>query len=88
MTENNTIYTSSGRCPKCGLPYMYIGDPINDITGVICTCSLHKDDVTYKFTPAPFPPVTRTEEYLERIAESLEVIARLLETGNAKIRTI
>ena len=34
-TANDTF---SNRCPKCGKPYYYIGDPIGDMSTMICQC--------------------------------------------------
>lgn len=28
----------SDRCPKCGKPYIYVGDPIGDIAQLVCVC--------------------------------------------------
>lgn len=32
----------AGNCPKCGKPYYYIGDPIGDVSQLICQCNNKK----------------------------------------------
>lgn len=46
---NNTYLTDtwniSSHCPKCGKPYIYVGDPIGNIEDYVCTCYIDKKTI-------------------------------------------
>lgn len=41
---SNSSYTGDIICPKCGKPYMYIGDPVDNLEDLICTCGRKKNN--------------------------------------------
>ena len=70
-------------CPKCGKPYMYIGDPIGDVSQLVCTCNQSVS------IPSVWPSVgdgttsgyvtINQPDHQKRIADALERIATALE---------
>ena len=45
--DAKSVYIGSSICPKCGKPYIYIGDPIDNIRDVVCVCD---GDYRFHFT--------------------------------------
>ena len=39
----NSSYTGGIICPRCGKPYTYTGDPVDNIEDLICTCGRKKN---------------------------------------------
>ena len=35
-------------CPKCGKPYIYVGDPVDNLSDLICQC-YREEPTTYSY---------------------------------------
>lgn len=68
-------WTVQATCQKCGKPYMYIGDPVGDISQLICTCNQGAS------VSSGWPSYSELVglDYRKRIADALERIAAALE---------
>ena len=84
MTTGTTnIWTIQAKCPKCGKPYYYVGDPVGDISQLVCTCNQSelRWNGWYPTTSGstaismPDPTQLRIADALERIATALEAMA-------------
>ena len=71
-TSSSATWTVNATCPKCGKPYMYIGDPVGDVSQLICTCNQNVS------VPSMWPSFTEPNQQ-KRIADALERIATALE---------
>lgn len=77
--SSSGTWTVNATCPKCGKPYMYIGDPVGDISQLICTCPKDRIDWFGWYPTAGTATTITLPDHQKRIADALERIAAALE---------
>ena len=77
--SSGATWVVNATCPKCGKPYLYIGDPIGDITSMICTCPKDKMDWNGWYPTTSGSTTISLPDQQKRIADALERIATALE---------